>query len=165
MIIVQHSHPLSSGILTGILRQHCKIRVKEAENGEPLWAGCVYVAPPGRHLKIAERGYITICDGAKVRYSRPSIDVLFSSAAECYGDRILGIILTGGNQDGADGAQLIHLLGGIVIAQQAAEYPRMPMAAVATGSVDHPLPLENIPSSIVALSIAPSAAFSMQRHA
>jgi two-component system chemotaxis response regulator CheB len=165
VVIVQHCLPSGAHALTSILAMNCPIPVKLAENGERLISGCIYVAPAGRHLAIQERGFLTLIDDEKIRFSRPSIDMLFKSAAIAYHGRVLGVILTGANDDGAQGARLIDLLGGIVIGQDRAEHTRMPAAAAATGAVDHLLPIENIASAIVALCMMPGAASWMQRYA
>ena len=163
IIIAQHCAAQKPDLLAAVLRATSKLRVKEAENGEQLWPGCIYLAPAARHVAIEQFGYISVRNGDKIRYSRPSIDLLFSSAAETYRDRILGIVLTGANADGALGVCTIDLLGGIVIAQQGAEYPQMPTAAVATGAVHHELPLETLCSAMIALCMLPGAARWMQR--
>jgi two-component system chemotaxis response regulator CheB len=163
IIIAQHCGAQKPDLLAAVLRAACKLRVKEAEDGEHLGPGCIYIAPAARHVAIEQPGYITIRDGARIRYSRPSIDLLFSSAAETYRDRMLGVVLTGANEDGANGAFQIDLLGGIVIAQRGAEYPQMPTAAVATGAVHHQLPLETLSCAIIALCMLPGAASWMQR--
>src|SRR5262245_40674956 len=92
IIIAQHCAAQSPNLLPAVLRRNCKLRVKEAEDGELLGPRCIYIAPAARHVTIEQPGYITVHEGAKIRHSRPSIDLLFSSAAESYRDRMLGVV-------------------------------------------------------------------------
>jgi two-component system chemotaxis response regulator CheB len=115
----------------------------------------VYVAPPDYHLLI-ERGSLALSVDERVQYARPSIDVLFESAAEAYGERVIGVILTGANEDGAAGLARIKQLGGVAVIQDpaGAERRTMPDAAIAATVGDAVLPLEAIGSFIYSVCAA-----------
>jgi two-component system chemotaxis response regulator CheB len=105
----------------------------------------VYLAPPDYHLLVEPSGF-ALSTEATGRHSRPSIDVLFDSAADTYGARMIGVILTGANDDGAYGIMRVKRRGGVTIAQDPSTSvrPEMPAAAIVTGAVEHVLPLEDI---------------------
>ena len=134
-----------SGALSAILGRHSGRSVCEAGDKDAIERGRVYLAPPDYHL-LVEPGEFALSTEAAVQYSRPSIDVLFDSAADTYGDRLVAVILTGANEDGAYGIQRVHRRGGLTIAQDpaTAEKREMPKAAIATGAVEHVVPLEGI---------------------
>jgi two-component system chemotaxis response regulator CheB len=145
-IVIQHRAKDEKALLQEVLQQKCRIQVKEADEKEPVTGGIIYLGPAGYHLLIEKnRSFSLSCD-PPVHFSRPSIDVLFETAAEVYGSSLTGIILTGANEDGAAGIQAIRRRGGITIAQNpaAAQFPVMPRAAIATGSVQHIFELEEI---------------------
>ena len=130
LVIVQHRHRDSENILAGLLQECTALRVCEAEDKQPILPGHVFVAPPDYHL-LVERGSLELSTEAPVRYSRPSIDVTFSSAADAYGDRAVGVVLTGANADGSQGLARIvarRVLGFIQDPAEAAS-PTMPAAA------------------------------------
>ena len=131
IIIVIHIKETECGI-THLFQKYIKIRVKEAEDKELIQSGFVYFAPPGYHLLIEEEGTFTLSMEEKVNFSRPSIDLLFETAAEAYSDQVIGILLTGANDDGARGMKRIEELGGTVIVQdpETAEYQNMPKSAI-----------------------------------
>lgn len=139
MIVVQHRSKDERGLLEEVLQQKCKIGIKQADEKELIQPGTVYFAPPDYHLLVERNGTFSLSFDAPVNYSRPSIDVLFETAADVFKDGLLGIILTGANKDGAYGIKKISLAGGITIAQQpeTADYPDMPRAAISTGFVQH----------------------------
>jgi two-component system chemotaxis response regulator CheB len=112
--------------------------VKEAEEKEPIRTGYVYFAPPNYHLLIEDDLTFALSIDAKVNYSRPSIDVLFESAVHVYGSQVVAIILTGANNDGAQGIRLVKAQGGLAIVQdpQTADSPFMPKAALEATPVD-----------------------------
>ena len=128
--LVQHRHRDSDHLLRTLLQEHSSLRVCEVEDKMPLEHGHIYVAPPNYHT-LVEPGYFSLSTEAPVRFSRPSIDVTFSSAADCYAHRTVGIILTGANADGADGLRRISDRGGLALVQdpETAESPTMPAAA------------------------------------
>lgn len=146
IVIVQHMHPQSGGYLAQILNAKCQIPVKEAEEKETIEPGTVYIAPPNYHLMIeADKTFSLSIDGP-VNYARPSIDVLFDTAAEVYGDYLVGVVLTGANKDGSLGLKRIKELGGYTIVQDpvTAEIDSMPKGAIAAVEVDHIIPLDRI---------------------
>ena len=146
VVIAQHRHPDSQlGPLVHLLQQKTRRAVVEAEDKLAIEPGHVYVAPPDYHL-LVERGSLALSVDDRVRFARPSIDVLFESAADAYGDGVIGIILTGANDDGALGLARIKERGGIAVIQDPAEATRraMPDAAIATTAADAILPLEEI---------------------
>jgi two-component system, chemotaxis family, protein-glutamate methylesterase/glutaminase len=128
--LVQHRHKDSDHLLRTLLQERSSLHVFEVEDKMPLEHGHIYVAPPDYHT-LVERGYFSLSTEAPVRYSRPSIDVTFSSAADSYGHRTVGIVLTGANADGADGLRRISDRGGLAIVQDpaTAESRTMPAAA------------------------------------
>jgi len=139
VIVVQHRSKDERNLLEEILQQKCKVRLTQADEKELIQNGTVYIAPPDYHLLVESNGTFSLSHDAPVNYSRPSIDVLFETAAEVFKQRLLGIILTGANSDGAQGIKKISLLGGTTIAQQpeTTDHPEMPRAAINTGHVQH----------------------------
>ena len=143
--IAQHRHKKSSSRLPEFYKRSCKVRTMDAEDKQWIQPSTVYFAPADYHL-LVEKGEFSLSVDEQVNYARPSIDVLFESAADAYGKALIGVILTGANDDGASGVKRIKRQGGLVIAQdpKTAEAPTMPSAAIATGAVDQILPLERI---------------------
>jgi two-component system chemotaxis response regulator CheB len=133
------------GALTRMLSLRSGLDVVEAGDKDPIEAGRVYLAPPDYHLLVEPDGFALSIDEL-VQHSRPSIDVLFESAADTFGERAIAVILTGANADGACGVQRVKRRGGVTIVQdpQTAAKRTMPDAAIATGAVDHVAPLERI---------------------
>jgi two-component system, chemotaxis family, protein-glutamate methylesterase/glutaminase len=128
--LVQHRHKDSDHLLRTLLQERSALRVCEVEDKMPLEHGHIYVAPPDYHT-LVEPGHFSLNTDAPVRYSRPSIDVTFSSAADSYGHRTVGIVLTGANADGANGLRRISDRGGLALIQdpETAESKSMPEAA------------------------------------
>jgi two-component system chemotaxis response regulator CheB len=128
--LVQHRHRDSDHLLRTLLQESSSLRVSEVEDKMPLEHGHIYVAPPNYHT-LVEPGHFSLSTEAPVRFSRPSIDVTFSSAADSYTHRTVGIVLTGANADGADGLRRISDRGGLAIVQDpdTAESRIMPAAA------------------------------------
>jgi two-component system chemotaxis response regulator CheB len=152
VVVVQHRNKNSDSTLTELLRRHTDLSVHDAEDKMPLEPGAVYIGPPNYHT-LVEDGYIALsCDGP-VHYARPSIDVLFESAAEAYGRGTVGVIMTGASSDGANGIAAIKRRGGVAIAQDpaTAEARTMPAAAIAAAKVDFVLPLAAIGPNLAAL--------------
>ncbi len=120
--------------------------IVEAWDKQVIEAGCVYIAPSNYHMLVENRKLLCLNTDEKACYVRPSIDVLFQSAADVYGERLLAIILTGANEDGAEGVRSVARGGGYTIAQQpqSAEVDVMPRAAIATGCVDQIMTLGEI---------------------
>ena len=142
IVIVQHM-AASSGYLAELLDEACRIRVKEADEKEALAAGVAYLAPAGYHLLVEPERTLSLTVDGKVNFSRPSIDLLFETAADAFGPALIGVVLTGANADGAAGLRKIKAAGGLAIVQDPAEAQAraMPAAAIAAAPVDHVAPL------------------------
>ncbi len=150
--VVQHRYRTSNEGLPAFLRRHTKLEVVDTVDKQWIRPGTVYLAPANYHL-LVERGELSLSVDEKVEYSRPSIDVLFESAADAYGPGVIGVVLTGANADGARGAARIKKRGGFVIAQdpRTAESPAMPQAAIDAARVDRILPLDRIGPFLIEL--------------
>ena len=151
VIIVQHLHKTSTGYYLEYYNEKCLLFVKEAKQNEIIKVGNIYFAPPDYHLLIENNKTFAISSDEKVNYSRPSIDILFESAADVYGEKLIGIILTGANNDGAEGMKIIKQKGGFTIAQNPleAEFPVMPQSAIDTGTIDLILTLNEISDEFI----------------
>lgn len=146
IVVAQHRSPSSlDGGLTSLLQKHTTRVVREAEDKTRIAPGCVYLAPPDYHL-LVEPGSLALSTDAAVQFARPSIDVLFESAADAYGSRAIGIVLTGASADGAAGLARIKERGGVAIVQdpESSERRHMPDAAIAATRADAVLPVEEI---------------------
>jgi two-component system chemotaxis response regulator CheB len=154
VLIVQHMDPRHRSMLAGLLSRRCRLPVKQATSGERIEPGAVYIAQPDAHL-IVRDGRLALTDTKQVHFSRPSIDLLFESVADAYGDRAISVILSGSGVDGADGTRAVKAKGGTTIAQSpaTAAHQGMPQAARATGCVDLTLPLHEIGPAIVSLVV------------
>jgi len=146
IVVVQHVHPTQNMFFIEDMNNQCRLAVKQAEEKEAIQRGKIYFAPPDYHLLIEEDKTFSLSFDEKVNYARPSIDVLFESAADAYASEIIGIILTGANFDGANGLKLIKNSGGLAIVQnpEEAESPTMPKGAINMTKVDHILTLKEI---------------------
>ena len=152
--IVQHIHADSdNGFYIQYLQDRCKLRVQEACEKTPLENGVIFIAPPNYHLLLEKDLRFSLSVDAKVNYARPSIDVLFESAADALGPDLIGIILTGANRDGAHGLFKVKEAGGLTIVQEpkTAEVEIMPNAAIEACNVDFIQPLEEIAKNIISL--------------
>jgi two-component system chemotaxis response regulator CheB len=156
IIVTQHLHPSEESSLVGLLRREIHLNVKEADDKEELRPGCIYIAPPNYHLLIERNRTISLSSDDKVNYSRPSIDVMFESAALAWHSQLIGIILTGASSDGSAGIETIKKMGGMTIAEDplSAEFPVMPQFAINTGAIDKILSLEKINKFLISLSYA-----------
>jgi len=143
--IAQHRHRRSNESLPEFLRRATHLNVVDVEDKQWIEAGNVYLAPADYHL-LVEKGEFNLSVDDVVRHSRPSVDVLFESAADAYGAGVIAIVLTGANDDGVGGARRIKQRGGTVIAQdpKTAEAPSMPQTVIDAGVVDQILNLEGI---------------------
>ncbi|HUF65106.1 MAG TPA: chemotaxis protein CheB [Gemmatimonadaceae bacterium] len=159
VVVVQHRGRDSKTLLADLLQDRSELRVGEPDDKEPLLAGHVYVAPSDYHL-LVDDDYLTLEMDAPVRYSRPSIDVTFSSAADTYGTRAIGVVLTGANADGSIGLRRIVDAGGTGIVQdpESAEMPVMPRAARLAVPEATVLPIEKIGPHLVSLAAAGAGA-------
>lgn len=153
ILIVQHLDPRHKSQIPQLLSRKTGLPVKEAEDGESIARGTIYVGPADEHLLVGQ-GKIQLAHSRLVRFSRPSIDVMFASVAAIYGKRAIGVILSGSNRDGADGIAAIKRAGGITVAQspESAEYRVMPQAAIDTGCVDHVVALDKMGRTLSRLS-------------
>ena len=145
VVIAQHRPPGHADMLEQVLARSTDLEVLSATDKEPLAPGHVYVAPADYHL-LVERGHLALSTDAAVEFSRPSIDVLFESAADAYGAAVVAVLLTGANSDGAAGMARIAAAGGFTVVQdpETAERAEMPAAAVARGVARRVLPLDRV---------------------
>jgi two-component system chemotaxis response regulator CheB len=150
--LVQHRHKDSDHLLRALLQERSTLRVCEVEDKMPIEPGGIYVAPPDYHT-LVEPGHFSLSTEAPVRYSRPSIDVTFSSAADSYGHRTVGIVLTGANADGSAGLRQISDRGGMALVQDpaTAESQTMPAAAVKAVPRARVMPLAGLVAFLAAL--------------
>jgi two-component system, chemotaxis family, protein-glutamate methylesterase/glutaminase len=150
LVIAQHRRPDTDSRLQEILAGACDLPLVEPEDKEALCAGCVYLAPANYHV-LVEREALWLSIDAPVCFARPSIDVLFESAAESFGSAALAVVLTGSSDDGAAGARAIKRAGGMVMVEdpRTAESPVMPKAAMAATPVDVVLPLAELVDRLV----------------
>ena len=146
VIIVVHIPRERPSLLPDVFGAKCALPVREAEDKEPVQPGTVYFAPPDYHLLVDRGPAFALSSDEPVHFSRPSIDVLFDSAADIYGERLLGLILTGANQDGAEGLAAIGRAGGRTVVQEpgGAAVPFLPEAALQAGPVDFVLSLAQL---------------------
>jgi len=150
VLIVQHLPPNQVSGLAPLLGLRCALPVAEAIDKAPLRPGQVVLAPPNYHLLVEPDRTMALSIDAPVHYSRPSIDVLFESAAPVYRDRLLGVLLTGANADGADGLAAIRRAGGRAWVQDPADaaHPEMPTAALQNAGADLVLDLAALSSRL-----------------
>ena len=146
ILIVVHLPPDRTSLFVELLRAGCAIQVREAEDKEPIESGVVYFAPPDYHLLVEQDRRLSLSSEEPVLFSRPSIDVLFESAADAYGEGLIGVVLTGANSDGADGLKAVIEAGGLAIVQnpKSAYAAAMPEAAIAACPEARVLPLNEI---------------------
>lgn len=143
--------------LAKVFGRRLALPVREAQAHAPVEPGILYFAPPGYHLLVdPDRIFALSCD-PPVFYSRPSIDVLLESCADAYGERAVAMVLTGANQDGANGLRCIKQAGGLTLAQDPAEaaYPTMPQAAIDAADPDFVLPLTGLRTALMKLGSRP----------
>lgn len=145
VVVVQHRSAEAGEALRRHLQQRSFRRLREPEDKEAIRAGQLYLAPADYHLLI-DGDVFSLSTEAPVSYARPSVDVLFESAAESFGDGTVAVVLTGANRDGAAGAARVKAAGGTVVVQDpcTAECGIMPAAAIAAAPVDWVLPLDEI---------------------
>jgi two-component system chemotaxis response regulator CheB len=146
VLIVLHLPRERPSLLVELFQPKCAVPVQEAQDKEPIARGTVYFAPPDYHLLVDDGPQLALSADEPVHYSRPSIDVLFESAALWYRHRLLGIILTGANEDGAAGLAAVHQSGGTTVVQQpeTAHASVMVESALKRSPVDLVLTLEEI---------------------
>jgi two-component system chemotaxis response regulator CheB len=153
IFIVLHLPRDRPSVLVDIFRSRCALRVEEAEDKMPVQSGTIYFAPPDYHLLLDKGPQLSLSADDPVHFSRPSIDVLFESAADVYRERLLGIILTGANEDGSNGLAAVHDAGGVTVVQDpaSAQSPFMAESALRRTPVDHVLTLSEIASLLATL--------------
>jgi two-component system, chemotaxis family, protein-glutamate methylesterase/glutaminase len=153
IVVVQHRGKDTERLLTDLLQDATGLNVCEIEDKEPLTAGTVHIAPANYHVLI-EEGHLSLTTDDLVRFSRPSIDVMFMSAADTYAARAIGIVLTGANEDGSRGLAQIARRGGVALVQdpKTAEIPIMPMAAIKAVPSAETLPLAALAPKLIELS-------------
>jgi two-component system chemotaxis response regulator CheB len=153
IVVVQHRSKDSDRLLVQLLQDATSLKVCEIEDKDGLCPGTVHVAPANYHVMI-ESGYFSLTIEEPIRFSRPSIDVMFTSAADTYGGRAIGVVLTGANEDGARGLAHIVKRGGRALVQdpKTAEIPIMPEAAVKAVPSAEILPLDRLAPRLIALS-------------
>lgn len=153
VLVVVHTPPDAISLLPDILSRAGRLRVSFAQQDQALESGHIYVAPPNRHLLVTRVG-LTLNHGPRENGFRPAIDPLFRTAARVFGDRVMGIVLSGALDDGAYGLKLIKEGGGIVVVQDPGEavVQSMPLSALQHVTVDHVLPADAIGKLIVSLT-------------
>jgi len=158
VLIVLHLPPDDKGTLAALLHSQCQVTVKEAEDKEPASPGVVCVAPANYHLLVEPDFTLSLSQDEPVFFSRPSIDVLFDSAADAYGGALAAVILTGASPDGAEGLRAVHRAGGRTYVQDpaTAEAPAMPLAALAACPEARVLPLDELARELLAMADLPT---------
>jgi two-component system chemotaxis response regulator CheB len=158
VFVVLHLDRQRKSLLTALLARRAQMPVRSAVENEEIRAGTVYIAVPDFHLQVGS-DHIRLVKSSLVHFTRPAVDRLFESVALAYGSHAVGVVLTGAGVDGADGVVAIRRAGGVTIAQAPAEaaHSAMPLAAIATGCVDHVVPLREIAGALVQLCRAPAA--------
>ena len=148
--LVLHLSPDYPSVLTDVLSRCTRLPVCWATGGVRMTPGTVYVAPPNRHLVFERDAAVALLNSAPVHFARPSVDLLFASAARAFGRRTLAVILSGNGYDGSNGVAEVHRLGGVVIAQDEAssQFFSMPREAIESGGVTYILPLGSIARAV-----------------
>jgi two-component system chemotaxis response regulator CheB len=164
LAIVQHRTRGADSGLVDLLQAVCRLPVVEPEDKEPIGEGHVYLAPSDYHLMV-EPGHLALSTEGPVNHSRPSIDVLFETAADAYGPEVVALVLTGASEDGARGAFKVGQRGGTVLIQDpaSAESGIMPAAAVARTSAERTYSLDQVGAQLIALCGGGSAELSRLR--
>jgi len=146
ILIVVHIPPDRKNMLAPLFQAKCRMVVREAEDKEPALGGVIYFAPPDYHLLVETEGTLSLSTDDLVLYSRPSIDVLFESAADAFGAALVGVVLTGANEDGAKGLKAIADAGGTALVEDplSAYVNTMPIAALKECATARAMPLTAI---------------------
>jgi two-component system, chemotaxis family, protein-glutamate methylesterase/glutaminase len=163
IVLVQHRSKHSDDLLASLIQSVTQLRVVDVEDKEPLAPASVYIAPANYHLMV-ERGHLSLTTDPLVRFSRPSIDVTFASAADSYRSAAIGVVLTGANDDGRRGLRRIVDNGGKGIVQDpaTAESKAMPASAAQAVPEAEVIPLEEIPTRLVLLAAQPKQQHEMR---
>lgn len=154
IFVCLHVAPDPDSSLAALLCRATGLVVMEAEDKQPIEEGRVYVAPGGYHLLVEKDYTFSLSVDERVNYSRPSIDVLFESAADAYRERLVGVLLTGASADGAKGLKAIQDLGGVVLAQdpETASQATMPRSGIQSTNTKNILALEEIGAALARMS-------------
>ena len=154
LLLVEHLHPSDQGALAERLASIARLPLAEPCDKDPIEPGHVYTAPANYHLLVERDGSICLSVDPRVRWSRPSIDVLFESAALAWGSGLVAVLLSGANADGVDGLAAVKAAGGMTLAQNpaGAESPWMPQAAIDAGVVDEILDVAAIAPRLIQLA-------------
>ncbi len=154
VVVVAHMAPDGGSLLAELLESVCRLSVAEAEEKAKALPGHVYVAPPGYHLLVEEDETFSLSVDEKVCNVRPSIDVLFQSAADTWGCGLIGVVLTGANSDGTAGLRAIRQMGGYCLVQDPTQAfaDTMPRSAIDAGLADCVLPLAALAGQLMALA-------------
>lgn len=146
VILVVHRKKDNDSILASLVASRTQLPVREVEDKDPIQPDTIYLAPPDYHLLIERDDQFSLDTSEKIHHSRPSIDVTFESVAEAFGQRAIGILLSGANADGAAGMASIKSAGGLTLVQDpaTAEVDYMPRQAIGQGPIDHILSPESI---------------------
>ncbi len=146
ILVVVHV-PADKSLMVELFQSRCALAVKEAEDKEWIKPGTVYFAPPNYHLMVEQGKFISLSNDEPVLYSRPSVDILFETAADAYGEALIGVIMTGASHDGAQGLRAVAESGGLAVVQDpaTAQSPFMPKAALEACPDAIILTLEQIP--------------------
>lgn len=153
ILIVVHIPPRKENSLIELFARKCRLAVKEAEDKEPIAPGTIYFAPPDYHLLVENEETLALSSDETVNHSRPAIDVLFETAADAFGEGLVGIVLTGANQDGARGLEALCAAGGTAMVQDpsTAEVATMPEAALAACPGARRMTLDEIETALEAI--------------
>jgi two-component system chemotaxis response regulator CheB len=156
VLVVVHIPPDRDNMLVPLLQAKCRITVKEAEDKEPIDGGVVYFAPSDYHLLVEKSRSLALSTDEALNFSRPSIDVLFESAADAFGANLVGVILTGANHDGAAGLRTVKAAGGVAIVQDRHEAyaTAMPDAALQACPAAEIMTIDNIITYLTRLGAA-----------
>lgn len=159
LIVVVHRKNSSDSTLANLLSLKTGLPVREVEDKDVLLPGTVYLAPADYHLLLEQDGTLSLDDSEKVNYSRPSIDVTFTSAVDVYGPGLVGVLLSGANADGTEGLKAIKAAGGIAVVQQpeTAAVGFMPQHAIENLTVDHVLDMQQVTAFINTLTASVKA--------
>ena len=151
--IVLHRSPYHESYLPSVLGRHSLLSVLEPADRDPVLAGAVYVAPRDQHL-IFDDAHVRLSRGAREHHTRPAIDPLFRSASECYGARVVGVLLSGMGSDGVSGLIAIKKYGGISLVQhpEEARFEKMPCTAIAEDDVDAMMTIDELAAALPALA-------------
>ena len=158
IIVVQHRAPdADDSRLAGVLARYSSLPVEDAEDKQPIEPSRVYLAPADYHL-LVERGHFALSTEDRVHWSRPSVDVLFESAADAYGSDVVAVLLTGLGRDGAAGLMRVRAAGGVTVVQEPASAMQgaMPQAGIDAGGAGEVLPLDEITRRLVELCGVPA---------